>query len=164
MSWETNVAKELVSKSSSIVTITRPWQWAFLLSAAASQVSATAYIVWAFSRPDGWVSASTWTYQIVYFAYPLLYVAAALLFMRRRVSGTLPRLFWATFLATTGYLASMVLSTGVQAIQTSWMRNHYYDSSSVWSTLGWQWSGMGVAFVLYGCGLAYISWRSKHRR
>jgi hypothetical protein len=154
-----------VASPSSAVTITRPWQLAFLFSAVASQLSATAYIVWAFSRSGSWVSASTWTYQIVYFTYPLLFVAAALLFLRRRVSGTLPRLFWASFLATIGCFASMVITTGVQAIQTSWLRDHYYGAdASIWNSFSWQWTGMGAAFALYCGSLAYVAWRVKRPR
>lgn len=155
---------KIAKTTPTVVTITKPWQSAFIAAAIASQALWVGMFVWNFTRPHQYINAGTWTWQITTWAYPLLFLGIGYFFASRRVRGTLPRLFWAMFLTVMGY---MLYSTG--SVAFNWLAPHIFyphiapGDTSLWAAFGRDWTEMLVVLLAYTVVLGVLDRRSKRR-
>ena len=143
------------------VTITKPWQIAFIVTALLSQLIWVGMVLWAYTRPDHWIGGGTWTFQILSWFYALAYLLVAFVFIRRRIRGTLPRLFWSFFIATIGYLAYSTLSALASWARGNWIGYSSSTDTGLWAAYGWEWTVMIAVFVGYALTLCAVLWKAK---
>lgn len=158
------VAKAKAKKPSKLVTIDRGWQGAFIVAMAFAQIVSIATVLVGFLRLSHYVSSGTWTFQVVGWLYPLLYLGVAYLFVSRRISGNYPRLFWAMFIATMGvivYGALQGLLTMMFSVFNWWPQVTSADRSW-WTAFGVYWSQMAAIFGLY-CLVLWVISRERKR-
>ncbi len=152
--------------ASTVVTIPRPWQIAFITALVLSQLVYVALSVWSFFGYNHSMNGGGWglqAFQAVQFAYPILFAVAGYVFIRRRVAGTVPRWFWALFLATIALIIHFALQVPINLLLNSLMQPVYGSNNNPgwWYNFGWMWAEMAVYFVLFCGGLAWISRRGK---
>jgi hypothetical protein len=159
------VATAKSKKQPTLVTINPTWQLAFIVAMVVTQVISVGTILWLFTRHGNYISSGTWAYQIVQWLYPLLFVGAAYFFVRRRVTGLMPRLFWMVFVATIGVAFWGTLQLLLNALFSafSWWPQVTSADNSWWSAFGITWTEMFVLFALYCTGLWLIAREGKRR-
>lgn len=152
-------------KQPTLVTINRNWQLAFIVAIVVTQLISVGTILWMFTRHSAYISGGTWAFQISQWVYPLLFLAAAYFFVKKRIVGLVPQLFWMMFVTTIGYVAWSavdVFLNSLFAINNWWPQVTRADSSW-WSAFGITWSEMFVVWVLYCLGLWLITREGKRR-
>jgi hypothetical protein len=158
------VAQNSTKKSASIVTISRPWQLVFLASVFLSQLVSIIFLAWMFGDRNNGEGIKLWVYQLTYWLQPLAYFLVGLLFAWRRIVGLVPRLFWASFIATAGYLVYMASSAFITTVQARLIINYGPDTNSHWwSAFGWSWTEMLVVFALYCGALGFVACRARQK-
>lgn len=146
-----------------VVTLNPQWQLTFIIALILAQALSVATMIWSFVRVSHYVSSGTWTFQVVTWLYPLLYVLAGYLFARRRVRGTVPRLFWAMFIGTTG----MIIYSALQMLLNfmfswfNWWPVIGPDDKSIWSAFGITWLQMAALFAVYAVALWAVAVRKR---
>ena len=154
------MAKTNSSKVPMNVTVSRPWQIAFIVVLIAGQIVGAGSIWWSLVHISHYASLGTWVFQSSYWLYPILYLGAGYLFMKGRVQGTLPRLFWAVLLTTLGATVAQACSVIANYIRIASVQPY---GDGIWSTFGGYWIQMAVVFLAYVLVLAVIRQRSSKR-
>lgn len=155
------MARVAVKKTPTVVTITAPWQVAFMVAVVLSQLAWMVVLLWSYTQHGAYVSFGTWLWQVSVWLYPLLYVGAGYWYVRRRVQGKMPRLFWAVFLATIAYgfyMAEGALSNWLRFNIIHFLPPH---GNGVWAAFGWDWLQMGVLFALFCLVLGVLANRKR---
>lgn len=152
-------------KQPTLVTINRRWQLIFTVSLVATQLLGAATMLWMFTRHGSYISGGTWAFQISTWLYPLPFLAAAYLFVRKRILGFVPTTFWMVFLTTIGvsswYAIDAVLNAAFNVF--NWWPQAANTDRSWWSAFGITWTEMFVVFVLYCLGLWLVTRQGKRR-
>jgi hypothetical protein len=140
------------------VQVTRGWQIAFIATVVGSYVAQMSFITFTYWH-SGYISSSTWVYQIVQWICPVLYVGLGLIFAYKRQKAWLNRLFLAVLVGLIGIVGYSAFQFWLNIIHY-----HLFASSTVslslWSTYGWDWAFMALAFAAYAGILAIASKRS----
>jgi hypothetical protein len=153
-------------KQPTLVTVNRNWQLAFIAAMVVTQLISTGTVLWMFTRHGNYIGSGTWAFQVSQWVYPLLFVAAAYPFVRKRIVGIVPKIFWMIFVATIGLVAwsaVMLLLNGMFALNNWWPQITSADKSW-WSAFGITWTEMLVFWVLYCLGLWLIASEGERRR
>ena len=143
------------------VTISRPWQLAFLVTVAGSQIVFLALGMWSQMRYNQHMSPTVSAMQYAQEVYPLLYGLVGYIFVQRTVRGTVPQLFWAAFVATLGlsvyYALQMPLMylTGVLGLYGSRPGDNWWTGASAVLTQ------LVVGFGVYCLALWVIARKGK---
>lgn len=152
-------------KQPDLVTIPRRWQVIFILAMVAAQLTSVGVFLWQFIRLSHYISGGTWAFQVSQWIYPLLYVVASLAFVRRRVVGVVPRLFWMIFLSTIGIVVYEALQTLLNMMFNifNWWPQVTSADKSWWSAFGITWVEMFVVFAVY-CLVLWLAAQERKRR
>jgi hypothetical protein len=152
-------------KHPTLVTINRNWQLAFITAMVVTQLLSVGTILWMFTRHSAYISGGTWAYQVSQWAYPLLFLGAAYFFVRKRIVGVLPQLFWMVFVSTIGLVAWSALGLLLNALFSlyNWWPQVTSSDRSWWSAFGITWTEMLVLWALYCLGLWLIAREGKRR-
>lgn len=155
MARTTNPTKTAVN-----VTITRNWQLTFIAVMVLAQLFALYYLVDGLLHYARYFKDGTFIYQSVQNLYPVLYALAGWIFARNRVVGTMPKLFWAVFVAVIG-LAVYSTTQLPLLFMSHWVSAIAGSNGKAWyQGIYWMWAQMAVVFALYCGGLWYIKRRS----
>jgi hypothetical protein len=150
-------------KNSANVTISRPWQIAFLIIVGGAQLLFTLFMLWSQFRYHQRTDSAALSLMFSQTFYPLLFVLVGYAYALRKVQGTIPRLFWAVFLAMLGLSLYYSLQLPVTYLSNAFGLYSYGPNNNWWSSVGWVWVQMSVVFVLYCLTLWLITRRSKGR-
>ena len=147
------------TKTPTNVTIPQRWQLAFIAATAGAYLVTNLQIVWGMVRISRYVSSGTLAIQMSMWLYPLVYLLAAYLFVRPRIRGSVPRLFWAMLVAAIGTFVYDMVGAISQVVRQE--TRYTIQGNSIWDAFGYDWTLMAVMLVLYVATLWAIGSRGK---
>jgi hypothetical protein len=102
------------------------------------------------------------SFQVLQFIYPLFFVGIAYVFVRNRVRGTLPRLFWAYLIAVMGLVTYFGLQLPLDFLLS---RLNIGPFSLIrpggWARGGWVWIQLGIGVTAYSIVLIAIARKKR---
>jgi hypothetical protein len=147
-----------------LVTIDRKWQLTFIAAVVLWQVGTVATMLWAYFRIIHYMSFGTWMFQATQLVYPVLYAGVAYLFIRKKIQGRVPTLFWTLFVTSIGMLIAQVIASAINTgitIFNLWPT--IGANASWWQQYGWSVLPLIIATALYIGTLMALTWGVKRR-
>lgn len=140
-------------KQTQIVKITRTWQILFMLAMIASWLSPVIFLaLWA---SGGYMSRSTWIFQISYTVLPFVFFTIALVAIWNNYRSTFERLFFGVFIATIGYTLYGCLSSLENVIRYKFFTPVISDTNDtgLLTAFGHEWLVMSIGVIIFGAVL-----------